>query len=236
MPMANPDDALVPVFENYPQPDPVRSAAEGRPIFNDQEIVRVRFPGSDAVYVFPATAKASGWLTDPMTGEMTQITYAEKFRKQYMQFKERATQTKSGTLLDYIPFLTEGKRAELKALNIYTLEALAEVDGQPLKNLGMHGRDLKNKAIEYIAETKQGAPNLQLMEQLEQLKARNAILEEDAKFVSARQAAESEFENMSVDQLREFISANTGHTPQGSINRKTLIRMAMDARPQQKVA
>jgi hypothetical protein len=100
----------------------------------------------------------------------------------------------------------------------------------------MHGRDLKNKAIEYIAETKQGAPNLQLMEQLEQLKARNAILEEDAKFVSARQAAESEFENMSVDQLREFISANTGHTPQGSINRKTLIRMAMDARPQQKVA
>jgi hypothetical protein len=96
----------------------------------------------------------------------------------------------------------------------------------------MFGRDLKNKAIEYIAESKQGAPNLQLMEQLEQLKARNAILEEDAKFVSQRQAAESEFENMSIDQLREFINANTGHMPQGSINRKTLIRMAMDARPQ----
>jgi len=228
----DPDDALVPVFENYPQEDPVKSAAEGRKIFNDQEIVRVRFPGSDAVYVFPALAKASGWLTDPMTGEQTQITYAEKFRKQYLQFKERATQTKSGTILDHVPFLTEAKRSELKALNIYTLEALAEIDGQPLKNLGMFGRDLKNKAIEYIAETKQGAPNLQLMEQLEQLKARNAILEEDAKFTSQRQAAESEFENMSVDQLREFINANTGHTPQGSINRKTLIRMAMDARPQ----
>jgi hypothetical protein len=231
MPMANPDDNLVPVFEHYATEDPVKSAAEGRKIFNDQEIVRVRFPGSDANYVFPATAKASGWITDPMTGEQTQITYAEKFRKQYVQFRERTTQTKSGTPLDYIPFLTEGKRAELKALNIYTLEALAEVDGQPLKNLGMNGRDLKNKAIEYIAETKQGAPNIQLMEQLEQLKARNTILEEDAKFVSARQAAEAEFENMSIDQLREFINANTGHTPQGSINRKTLIRMAMDARP-----
>jgi len=226
----------VPVFEHYAQPDPVKSAAEGRPIFNDQEIVRVRFPGSDACYVFPATAKASGWISDPLTGEMTQITYAEKFRKQYLQFKERATQTKSGTLLDYVPFLTESKRAELKALNIYTLEALAEVDGQPLKNLGMHGRDLKNKATEYIAETKQGAPSKELIEQLEALKARNAILEEDAKFVSQRQAAEAEFENMSVDQLREFITSNTGHTPQGTLNRKTLIRMAMDARPQQKVA
>jgi hypothetical protein len=228
---ANPDDSLVPTFRHLAIHNPIKSAAEGRPIYDDQEVCEVRFPGSDAWYVFPATAMSTQWLTDPVTGEQTQISYAERFRKQYQQFKERAQQTKSGTPLDYAPFLTEARRAELKALNIYTVEALAEVDGQPLKNLGMHGRELKNQAIEHIAETKQGAPSLELMAQLEQLKARNAVLEEDAKLLTKRQAMESEFENMSIDQLREFITANTGHTPQGTINRKTLVRMAMDARP-----
>jgi hypothetical protein len=37
---------------------------------------------------------------------------------------------------------------------------------------------------------------------------------------------------MNLDQLREFITANTGHAPIGTANRKTLVRMAMEARPE----
>lgn len=233
MSVQNPDEALVPTFRNVSVKNEVKSREAGRPIHDDQEIVEIRFPGSEACYVFPAHAvSASGWVKDPFTGEQSTQTYAERFRHQYQQFKERVQQTKSGTPLDYAAFLTEARRSELRALNIYTIEALAEVDGQPLKNLGIQGREFKNKAMEYIDETKKGAPNLQLLEQLEQLKARNAILEEDQKVLTQRQAAEQEFEGMSPEQLREFIAANTGHTPQGSINRKTLLRMAMDARPE----
>ena len=50
-------------------------------------------------------------------------------------------------------FLTEARRAELRAQNIYTIEALAAIDGLELKNLGMDGRDLKNKAMEYLEES-----------------------------------------------------------------------------------
>jgi hypothetical protein len=36
---------------------------------------------------------------------------------------------------------------------------------------------------------------------------------------------------MTDDQLRDFIKAHSGHTPQGNVNRKTLLRMATDVRP-----
>ncbi len=108
--------------------------------------------------MFPATA-FSHWEIDPQTGEQAKVTYAERFQRQYQQFKAHATQTKSGTPLAYAPFLTEARRAELRAQNIYTVEALAAIDGQELKNLGPGGRELKNAAMEYIEEAKARAPN-----------------------------------------------------------------------------
>jgi hypothetical protein len=105
-------------------------------------VVEIRFAGTRDCYVFPST-EYSHFEDDEETGERRRITYAERWPRQYQQFKAKTAQTKEGTPLDYLPFLTEGKRAELRALSIYTAEALAEQDGQPLKNLGMGGRDLK---------------------------------------------------------------------------------------------
>jgi len=36
---------------------------------------------------------------------------------------------------------------------------------------------------------------------------------------------------MSDEQLREFITTNTGQAPQGNSSHKTLVRMATEARP-----
>jgi hypothetical protein len=233
MPTRDPDAAAVALFKNLAKKNEVKSLKEGRPIFDDIEVIEIRFPGSRNVAVFPATA-FSHWAEDFTTGEQTAVTYAERFSRQYQQFKSQAAQTKSGTPLAHVPFLTEARRAELRALNIYTLEALAVVDGQELKNLGHGGRDLKNKAQEYIAESKSNAPNLQLAAELEAVKARNAILEEDAKLKKELKIPDNQFDDMSLDQLRDFIATNTGHAPHGSLNRKTLVRMATEA--QQKAA
>jgi hypothetical protein len=232
MPRQDPDEVLVALFKNHATQNEARSIEEGRPIFDDIEVVEIRAPGSRDVKVFPAAAM-SHWQTNPYTGEQTKITYAERFQHQYQQFKRHAAQTKSGTPLDYVPFLTEGKRAELRAQNIYTIEALAHVDGLELKNLGAGGRELKNEAMAYMAEAKATiAPNMQLQKELETLRARNAVLEEDAAAAQATEAKiKGEFEDMELEQLREFITVNTGHAPHGSLNRKTLIRMAMEARP-----
>ena len=227
----DPDEALVALFKTHATLNEGKSIKEGRPIFDDIEVVEIRAPGSRDFKVFPATA-FSHWEISPYNGEQTKVTYAERFRHQYQQFKAKTAQTKSGTPLEYAPFMSVGKCAEMRAQNIYTVEALAAIDGAELKNLGPGGRELKNAAMEYMAEAKSTAPNLQLQNELEQLRARNAILEEDNALKKAREAAaESEFEGMELEELRQYIATNSGQAPHGSLNRKTLIRMANECRP-----
>ncbi len=227
----DPDDNLVAVFKYIPMQNPGKTLEAGRPIFDDVEICEIRSPGSRDVKVFPAT-EFTRWVNDPETGEQTKQTYAERFRQQYQQFKARDQQTKSGTPLAAVPFLSEGKRAELRAQNVYTVEMLASIDGAELKNLGQGGRDWKNSAIAYLEESKRGAPNLQLQAELEALRAKNAILEEDLARKKATEAtAPSEFKDMTLEQIREYITVNSGQAPLGSMNRVTLIRMAEACRP-----
>ena len=235
MAINDPDDLLVVLFKHLATENKPKSLQEGRPIYDDVEICEIRAPGSKDVKVFPATAFAR-WIDDPLTGEQTKQSYAERFSHQYRQFKAKASQTKQGTPLDFAPFLSEGRRSELKAQNIYTVEQLAAVEGAELKNLGPGGREMKNAAQAFIDEGRASAPNKQMAAELEALKARNAVLEEDMKLRQARRAAEEavddEFEAMSLDQLREYITAQTGQAPLGSLNRKNLMRLAAGSRPE----
>jgi hypothetical protein len=232
MPRTDPDDVLVAQFKYLAMENPEKSKKEGRPIFDDVEVCVIRAPGMKDVKTFPSTALSTQWLNDPETGEQRQITYAERFSHQYRQFKANAAQTKSGTPLEYAPFLTDGRRAELRAQNVYTIEQLAAIEGVELKNLGPGGREFKNKAIELIEEGRQSAPNKQMLAELEVLRARNAVLEEDMTLLkTAKARAEAEFDSMSDEQLRDYITANTGSAPQGTLPRKSLKRMAMEAAP-----
>src|SRR5690606_35928286 len=108
------------------------SKAAGRPIFKDMEVVEVRFAG-DRNYapVFPAH---SMWKR--VDGE--EITYARRWPDAYERFKAGQAQVAHGTPLSELPFLTEARRAELRALKVYTAEALASIDGKNLSNLGAH--------------------------------------------------------------------------------------------------
>ena len=221
------DTGVVAVFRNDTRKNNVKSAEAGRPIYDDIEVVELRYPGTRDYGVYPATER-SHWDVDQFTGEQRQITYAERFSKQYQQFKAQQQQTKSGTPLDYLTFLTEGKRAELRALNIYTAEALAIIDGSELKNLGPHGRELKNRAIEFLENSNEAAKITKLEAELELVKARNEILEEDNKLIPKDKQEPSEYENMSDEQLKEHIRSLTGVTPKGNPSRKTLIRMAQE--------
>jgi len=228
------DAAVVATFRHHALPNKSLTDKAGRLICDDVEVCDIRFAGSRAMSTFPATA-VSHWSIDPESGEQVPVTYAERFPRQFRQFKEQTHQTKAGTPLQFVPFLTEGKRAELRALNIYTVEALAVIDGQELKNLGSYGRDLKNKAQEFIESSKQNAPSMEMQAELEALRARNMVLEEDTKLLKqtmpepVQTEAERQFENMDLDQLREFITTATGHAPHGSMTRKVLVRMAAEA-------
>ena len=230
----DPDDLLVVTFKNLAVENPLKTMEEGRPIFDDVEHCFITAPGSPDIKVFPANTFAR-WVGTPFGGGQVKQSYAERFSHQYRQFKAHVAQTKSGTPLEHAPFLSEARRAELKAQNVYTVEALADIEGNELKNLGPGGREMKNQATTYIAESKLTAPTKQMLAELETLRIRNAILEEDAQ-VKREYTVENEFNDMSDKQLRDFITTNTGQAPQGNLARKTLVRMAMDARPKEVAA
>ncbi len=109
------------------------------------------------------------------------MSYAEAYPEQYRKFKASEQQTVAGTPLSEAPFLTEGKRRELRALNIHSIEALAALDGQNLKTLGMGGRELKNQAVAYL-EKAQGSADVtgmaaqiaKMQENIDLLMAENA--------------------------------------------------------------
>jgi hypothetical protein len=221
------DKGVVAVFRNDIVKNVSKSIAAGRPIFEDVEVVELRYAGSKNIGVFPAM-DFSHWDEDEINGGQRAFTYAERFSRQYQQFKAHQQQTKAGTPLDYLPFLTEAKRAELRALNIYTAEALTVVDGPELKNLGPGGRELKNQAIAFLESSSEMARVTKLEAELAEMKARNQVLEDDLKAGMAPKDTPSEFDNMTDEQLRAHIKALTGAAPKGNPARRTLIRMAQE--------
>jgi hypothetical protein len=240
----DPDSALSVVFKYQALENEEKSKAAGRPVFEDVEVCEIRAPGSRDMKPFLA-AEFSDWVAgDPWTGtQPRKRTYAERFSRQYRQFKEQQTQTKTGTPLTHIPFLTEGQRATLRALNVYTAEQLAGVEGAELKNLGQGGRELKNKAEEFLAASKEAAPNLQLAAELEALRAKMAVLEEDNEALKARSKGadpgdeligNAMLDAMTDTQLKDYIASATGVRPIGNPARRTLLRSAMDAAPTKK--
>lgn len=164
-------------FKNHPIIDDNASKKAGRAIYNDMEVVEIRLAANkQTIGVFPAHETAE-WSVDAITGERTEQTYAMKYNAQYLAFKNGDAQAQSGTPLEALPFLTTGKRLELKALNIHTAEALAALDGNNLKMLGMNGRAFKDQAQDFIDNAAAHAGEFQMAEIVADQDAKIAALQ-----------------------------------------------------------
>jgi hypothetical protein len=70
------------------------------------------------------------------------------------------------------------------------------------------------------------------------LRAKNAAMEETLASLQAAARPQvtfdpaDEFDGMSLEQLRDYITSNTGQAPLGSLNRKNLLRLARSAQPE----
>lgn len=238
------DSRLVPVFKTISVANEFKSKKEGRPIFDDMEVCEIRISGDrQNAPVFPAHSFSMN--IDLPDGTSQPVTYAERFQKQYQAFKSQKAQVKEGTPVDELPFLTQAKRSELRALNIYTAEALSALDGEALKTLGMGGRELKNQAVAYLQAASGTADSTKLAYENEVLRAQLVSLQSqlDGKSVeqiaqdkqdkedraAARAAAKDrreQLEAMSVDELKDWIEAKTDARPRGNPSKATLLDVA----------
>jgi hypothetical protein len=222
------------IFKSIPQLDPAASKQAGRPIYRDIEVCELHFAGDKQHKpVFPAHSFA-GWAEDE-NGNAERQTYAMKYNDQYLRFKEGRAQVAEGTPLSELPFLTEAKRMELKALKIYTAEQLAGIDGQSLKNLGQGGRALKDQAQAYIDAASKSAGSVALAEENAALRQRIAELtaevgqgEAEPEQPSPEAEEEDIFDLMPDDELKAYIKDKSGEGVRGTPKRETLLAMARE--------
>lgn len=130
-----------------------KSAAEGRPIFDDVEMINILRPGDNT--------------TDFHTE--VQEKHKRMYPAQYAQFKQSGTNAHGGTLLSMLTFLTPRQIKEFEALNIYNVEALALINDN---NAFMGWREIKNKAVAYLEMAKDQAVMTRWKEKEEALELR----------------------------------------------------------------
>jgi hypothetical protein len=127
-----------------------KSNQEGRPIFDEQEFIRIIIPG------------------DTKTIIDTKVNAEHRFRfpEKYERFKKGLSQAQSGTPLEVWPQMTVGQVAELKATGITTVEQLAELsDSNAQKFMGSF--QLRQKAQAFLDAAAGDAANSKMAAELE---------------------------------------------------------------------
>lgn len=140
-----------------------KSTQAGRPIYEDELRVRILIPG------------------DPRSIPVHVATDYHKriYRDEYEAFLKNEDQISvSGTPLKEWAAMTRSLAMSYAAVNIATIEQLAEIDDQQLSQLGPGARDYRQKAIDHLEQSKDTAHAMKLGAELEQSKQDNAMLQE----------------------------------------------------------
>jgi len=208
------------------------SEEEGRPIYEDMEMVKIQAAG-DPKSTFTGLAHGASSVRDPHTNR--RVTYAELHEGPYAAFKKGIDFKGTGTPLSELPFIGVSKAKELAALEIHTAEALAGLDGANLNRLGMGGRDLKNKAQAWLDGasgandfSKIAGENDALKKQMEALQAQMAALSgTPAKEQEPpKNTADSQFAAWADEDIGNWIADMGGERPHHKCSHETVVAKA----------
>lgn len=162
------DDKLHVTFFMHPTEVPEKTLEEGRPIYKDEEHVRIMVPGDkDSIVVRPVRDLDK-----------------QRFATRYAAFTNGEKEIQEGTPLRAWPMMSRGQVEELKHFGVTTVEQLAELADVHVAKFMALG-NLKTKAQAFIALAKETAP-------LEQLNA--AVEAKDAEIAALQQAVEEQAE------------------------------------------
>lgn len=141
--------------------DELATAREGRPIFKSLERVEIILPGN------------------PHARPVHNVTDEHKARwpEQYAAFKQGRDLVIDGTPLEQWPVLTRGMVLELKALEIHTVEQVAELSDVSLQRVGKGAFNLRERAKAYLDDAQAGALVEDLNRKLEAALSANAALQ-----------------------------------------------------------
>lgn len=165
------DDRLGVMFYTRVVEDAERTKAEGRKCFKDREYVKIMVPG-DRLNTIDRPVQKTGVL--PTDDRM-------RFSKQYERFKAQAqTAAHDGTPLTLWPAMPTALAEELKYINVFTVEQLAELADTYVSKVPM-GHEWKRKAKDFVGALKDQAQVSKLQAALDERDQRIDALEKAVK-------------------------------------------------------
>lgn len=144
------DHRIDPRFHSKSVQMDFKSRQAGRPIFEDQEFVTIVIPG----------------LRTVMLDERVNDEHRARWPEQYKAFIEGREAPVDGTPLREWPvaLMTASRADELAYFHIRTVEQLAALGDDKVQNLGMGGRELRERAKLWLDVSKNGAAPLERMQ------------------------------------------------------------------------
>lgn len=221
------DHQITPYFmhltvENVPQ-----SELRGEPVMDTFEVVQLRIAGDknfSPVHKVDEQSYKDGNRV---------ITFAERFSSQYAQFLQGAAQEAAGTPLEKLSSygISQAQLSLCRALKIYSIEALYNLEGSSVKNLGMHSNELKAMARAFMDDRAAGGETqielAKLRQELAEMKA-GIIPENESSVAEIEALANPTIDTMDETQLKDYIERKTTVRPKGNPSIDTLRNMAKD--------
>lgn len=155
------DDNLLVRFFLYPELDERRSKEEGRPIYQDIEMVEIM----------------SGGAKDVLHKKSDDVS-RQRFKRQYDAFKSKNAEARIGTPLRQFPFISASECKELEYFNIFTGEQLIAMPDGKIDNIGVNGRDLIKQVKAFIQMAKDTSVVSKMTSENESLKREMALMKE----------------------------------------------------------
>ena len=144
---------------------PYKSELAGHPIYEDVPHVRILFPGDTTKKVYRPV---------DMKGSESKPSDPERWPRQWAAFQAQSTQVQVGTPLTEWPPIGKAMALTLKAMEIHTVEQLAEVRDDALTWLG--ARELRDKAKGWLTAATDSSAFLKLQHENADLRADLEVL------------------------------------------------------------
>lgn len=218
--MAQPAEnvSITPVFYTEVVEDVNASRLAGRPVMVEEDRVEYRIAGNRNFNPHFLAHE----FHEKVNGE--EITHAMRFSDEYKRFKETGGNLSRGTPLENLPGLTPVQKSTLKALSVFSIEALANLEGRDLKNLGPGGHEMKQAAQKFLDV---GSGRVDMSKMLSEFAALKAQNDELSRIVQAGRPEPVEIRaepNADLDDFIERVEETVAKTEQ-SHNFENLVEM-----------
>lgn len=133
------DKRLMVSFRKVAVMSPLKSSQAGRAVYDEIDYITIRTPGNQLSVI---------------EAPVTENNYQYRFQDRYQRWLTTQSNVESGTPLESFPYLLHkvGMLAELKAINVVTVEQLANISDTGIQGF-MGGRELRKRAKEWLDTT-----------------------------------------------------------------------------------